>query len=134
MSIRTPLQFLTILDRDETHQLISDFHILIVHLSSPAMAAANQEAQSSSNAHLFRQGALDAAKIRRECPLFRILIIGKANAGKTTILRKVCNAKPDTKPIIYNAEGKEVRQESTMVCPENFAVLAQANTNLGSLW
>jgi len=97
------------------------------------MAAANQEAQSSSNAHLFRQGALDVAEIRHECPQFRILIIGKANAGKTTILRKVCNAKPNTKPIIYNAEGEEVRQESTMVCPENLAVLAQTNTNLGPL-
>ncbi len=59
------------------------------------MSAANPEAQSSSDAPPFRQGALDAAAIRRECPQFRILIIGKANAGKTTILRKVCNAKPD---------------------------------------
>jgi len=108
-----------ILDRDATHWLISDLHILTVHLSSLVMAAANQEAQPSSNAIPFRQGALDAAEIRHKCPQFRILIIGKANAGKTTILRKVCNAKPDKKPIIYNAKGKEVRQESTMVCPEN---------------
>ena len=76
-------------------------------------------------AHLFgelpvRQGALSAEAIRAECPQFRILVIGKANAGKTTVLRKVCNAKPDAKPIIhdaegnsivYNAEGKEVQQE-----------------------
>ena len=76
------------------------------------MRAANQQAQSSSDALPFRQGALDAAAIRAECPQFRILIIGKANAGKTTILRKVCNAKPDTKPIIYDAEGKEVIHEA----------------------
>ena len=75
------------------------------------MSAANQEAQSSIDALPFRQGALSAEQIRGECPQFRILIIGKANAGKTTILRKVCNAKPDAKPIVYDAEGKEVEQE-----------------------
>ena len=74
------------------------------------MSAANQEAQSSIGALPFRQGALSADQIRAECPQFRILVIGKANAGKTTILRKVCNAKPDAKPIIYDAEGKEVKQ------------------------
>ena len=75
------------------------------------MPTASQEAQSSNDAPPFRQGALDAAAIRRECPKFRILIIGKANAGKTTILRKVCNAKPDAKPIVYDADGKEVNLE-----------------------
>jgi len=77
------------------------------------MSIANYEAQSSGGILPFRQGALDAAKIRRECPQFRVLIIGKANAGKTTILRKVCNAKPDAKPVIYDPEGKEVGQEPT---------------------
>ena len=72
------------------------------------MSAATEEAQSSTLP--FRQGALDAQQIRDECPQFRILIIGKANAGKTTILRKVCNAKPDAKPIVYDAKGKEVQQ------------------------
>jgi len=72
------------------------------------MSAANEESQSSNDALPFRQGALSAEEIRRECPQFRILIIGKANAGKTTILRKVCNAKPDAKPVIYDAEGKKI--------------------------
>ena len=64
--------------------------------------------QSSSNALPFREGALGPEQIRDQCPQFRILVIGKANAGKTTILRKVCNAKPDAKPIIYDAEGVKV--------------------------
>ena len=64
--------------------------------------------QSSSNALPFREGALGPAEIRRQCPQFRILVVGKANAGKTTILRNVCNAKPDAKPIIYDAEGEKV--------------------------
>jgi GTPase SAR1 family protein len=75
------------------------------------MSAANEESQSSNDALPFRQGALSAEAIRRECPQFRILIIGKANAGKTTILRKVCNAKPDAKPVIYDAEGNEIDKQ-----------------------
>jgi len=64
--------------------------------------------KSSSNALPVREGALGPAEIRHECPHFRILIIGKANAGKTTILRKVCNAKQDAKPIVYDAEGEKL--------------------------
>jgi GTPase SAR1 family protein len=88
------------------------------------MSAANQEAQSSSDLPV-RQGALSAEEIRAECPQFRILIIGKANAGKTTILRKVCNVKPDVKPIVYDANGKEVK-----VRLEKFSVLAKKNKKL----
>jgi GTPase SAR1 family protein len=67
--------------------------------------------QSSSNALPFREGALGPEEIRRQCPRFRILVIGKANAGKTTILRKVCNAKRNAKPIIYDADGKKVKRD-----------------------
>ena len=48
--------------------------------------------------------------LRREqfrCPHFRILVIGRANAGKTTILEKVCGVAGGTKPIIvYDQESK----------------------------
>ena len=37
---------------------------------------------------------------------FRILVIGRANAGKTTILRKVCNTTGN--PIIFDPNGKKV--------------------------
>jgi len=88
------------------------------------MSAANEKSQSSNEALPFRQGALNAEAIRRECPQFRILIIGKANAGKTTILRKVCNAKPDAKPVIYDAEGNKlaIKQGGVMVRLQNLAV------------
>jgi len=56
----------------------------------------------------FIKSVKTALEIRAECPQFHILVIGKANAGKTTILRKVCNASPDVKPKIYDAEGNEV--------------------------
>ena len=42
------------------------------------------------------------------CPHFRILVIGRANAGKTTILEKVCGVAKGTKPIIYDKDGKLV--------------------------
>jgi ABC-type uncharacterized transport system ATPase subunit len=41
------------------------------------------------------------------CPHFHILVIGRANAGKTTILEKVCGVAKGTQPvIIYDEKGK----------------------------
>ncbi|KAG1721656.1 hypothetical protein EDB19DRAFT_1646339, partial [Suillus lakei] len=37
---------------------------------------------------------------------FRVLIVGRANAGKTTILQKVCNTTED--PEIYDTKGKKI--------------------------
>ena len=52
----------------------------------------------------------DSITVLREqyrCPHFRILVIGRANAGKTTILEKVCGVAKGTQPIIiYNEAGK----------------------------
>ncbi|KAF8343401.1 hypothetical protein F5887DRAFT_887002, partial [Amanita rubescens] len=39
------------------------------------------------------------------CPHFRVLIMGRANAGKTTILEKVCGVESGTEPIIYDQNG-----------------------------
>jgi stage III sporulation protein SpoIIIAA len=41
-------------------------------------------------------------KEQYECCHFRILVIGRANAGKTTILEKICGVAQGTKPIIYS--------------------------------
>ena len=53
---------------------------------------------------LFFSGAhvQDIGTLRRQyrCPHFRILVIGRANAGKTTILEKVFGVEKGTKPII----------------------------------
>ena len=38
---------------------------------------------------------------------FRILVVGRSNAGKTTLLQRVCNT--TELPDIYNSEGKKVR-------------------------
>ena len=115
--------------------LISDHHLvfkLTAHFSLPAMQPENREGYAFSDAPPFRAGALGPAEIRGECPQFRILIMGKANAGKTTILRKVCNAEPDAKPIIYNAKGKRVNGVLANVCHANFTVSGQTNRTSGS--
>jgi 50S ribosomal subunit-associated GTPase HflX len=45
-------------------------------------------------------------ELRKKAHRFRILIVGRANAGKTTILQKIC--KTDEKPEIFNSEGEKV--------------------------
>jgi hypothetical protein len=37
---------------------------------------------------------------------FRILVVGRANVGKTTLLQKVCNA--TGKPEIFDGKGNKV--------------------------
>lgn len=46
------------------------------------------------------------AKLRERTGRFRVLIIGRANAGKTTILKKICNTTDE--PEIYNNNGEKV--------------------------
>ena len=38
---------------------------------------------------------------------FRILVIGRANASKTTILKRICDSTED--PEIYDDRGRKVR-------------------------
>ncbi|KAG1801302.1 hypothetical protein EV424DRAFT_1436407 [Suillus variegatus] len=49
---------------------------------------------------------MDPSKIREKIGRFRILVIGRANAGKTTILQRVCNTREN--PEIYNSAGEKV--------------------------
>ncbi|KDQ05861.1 hypothetical protein BOTBODRAFT_122181 [Botryobasidium botryosum FD-172 SS1] len=51
------------------------------------------------------------AEIRRP-EKFRVLIIGRANAGKTTILRAVCGAEEE--PDVYDQNGRKVRSSATL--------------------
>ncbi|TFK35634.1 hypothetical protein BDQ12DRAFT_706637 [Crucibulum laeve] len=47
-----------------------------------------------------------AIELRSKYEHFRILIIGRANAGKTTILKKVCNSIDD--PEIFSPSGEKI--------------------------
>ncbi|KAJ7347133.1 hypothetical protein DFH08DRAFT_870439 [Mycena albidolilacea] len=50
--------------------------------------------------------ALDPFNVRATRPQFRILVIGKANAGKTTLLKKVCDSVDD--PEIFSPSGEKI--------------------------
>jgi hypothetical protein len=49
---------------------------------------------------------LSALDVRKKFERFRILVVGRANAGKTTLLQKVCNT--TEKPLIFDGKGKKV--------------------------
>ena len=44
--------------------------------------------------------------LRAKYKSFRILVIGRANAGKTTLLQRVCNTTKD--PCIYDEDNKNL--------------------------
>ena len=48
----------------------------------------------------------DFEKLKEKFGCFRILIIGRANAGKTTILRGICDTTEN--PEIYDGKGNKV--------------------------
>jgi len=50
---------------------------------------------------------------RNEYRQFRILVIGRANAGKTTLLKRVCNTTKE--PCIYDAENNNLVSHSSDV-------------------
>ena len=56
----------------------------------------------------------EAAKLRAKYTHFRILVIGRANAGKTTLLKRVCNTTEE--PSIYD-EGKNLVSYWLIVMP-----------------
>ena len=49
---------------------------------------------------------LDLYELRARYTRFRILVIGRANAGKTTLLQRVCNTTED--PCIYDENNKNL--------------------------
>lgn len=52
------------------------------------------------------EGLEELLEHRRQCPRFRVLVIGRANAGKTTICQKMCNTTDP--PVVQGKDGKEV--------------------------
>ena len=54
-------------------------------------------------------GSIAMLKEQHRCPYFRILVIGRANAGKTTILEKVCGVAQGTQPAIFDGHGHKLK-------------------------
>ncbi|KAG2052541.1 hypothetical protein BDR06DRAFT_514983 [Suillus hirtellus] len=49
---------------------------------------------------------MDPSRIKEKIGRFRILVIGGANAGKTTVLQRICNTRDN--PEIYNSVGEKI--------------------------
>ena len=72
---------------------------------------------------------LNVFNVRQKYSHFRILVIGRANAGKTTLLKRVCNTTED--PRIYNEGTNLVRFLSSSERNDTLTVPGQlAGTNL----
>ena len=56
----------------------------------------------------------EAAKLRAKYTHFHILIIGRANAGKTTLLQRVCNTTEDP---VYTKVGSPSLDTPTLIVP-----------------
>ena len=67
------------------------------------MSLSNVESQGAED---IERQQRRARHLRYRTKHFRVLIIGRANAGKTTILQRVCNT--TEQPKIFNREGHEV--------------------------
>jgi len=61
-----------------------------------------------TDANTHNQEVADISKFRKMCPRFRVLIVGRANSGKTTILKKMCDAAAEEKPIVLDKSGIQV--------------------------
>src|SRR5258705_482890 len=57
--------------------------------------------------------SVQSERIRDKAGRFHVLILGRANAGKTTILQKVCNTTEE--PDIFDTEGNKVQSRSTKI-------------------
>ena len=73
-----------------------------------------------------------AAFISRKFRRFRILVIGRANAGKTTLLQRVC--KTTESPIVRDQEGNKVRSvvDIPSFTNRSFQIDAEVKGNLGA--
>ncbi|KIJ96991.1 hypothetical protein K443DRAFT_633460 [Laccaria amethystina LaAM-08-1] len=67
------------------------------------MSLSNTEFQGEADMERQRKRAQNVRPLTKR---FRVLIIGRANAGKTTILQRVCNT--TEQPKIFNREGHEI--------------------------
>jgi len=55
-------------------------------------------------------------ELRRLCTQFRVLIMGRRNAGKTTILEKMTGSEAGVEPEIHDKEGRLVVRATLSAC------------------
>ncbi|KAI5990705.1 hypothetical protein EDC04DRAFT_2614127 [Pisolithus marmoratus] len=100
----------------DRHLLIS-IKLRVVHLAIssgdaaspvPAQVEANPQATMSSGS-VYRLDSKMANEYLKKIERFQILIMGRANAGKTTILQRVCNS--TDKPEIFDGKGNKIERD-----------------------
>ncbi|KAI6044354.1 hypothetical protein EDC04DRAFT_3087428 [Pisolithus marmoratus] len=74
----------------------------------PAQVEANPQATTSSGS-AYRLESKMANEYLKNIERFRILIMGRANAGKTTILQRVCNSTDE--PEIFDGEENKIESD-----------------------
>ena len=83
--------------------MVAEYSPRKIHLD-PASNADDMVTESSP-----RKIQLDPAKVKEHfnrIGRFRVLVIGRSNAGKITLLQRVCNT--TELPEIYNSKGEKV--------------------------
>ena len=96
----------------QTHRISDEEGVKIIFNSSIPFSSRSiwtthpKRAQPPLNAPAYRtiMSDVEAVKLREKYTHFRILVIGRANAGKTTLLKRVCNTEDEL--CIYNEHGK----------------------------
>ncbi|KAI5991332.1 hypothetical protein EDC04DRAFT_3127478 [Pisolithus marmoratus] len=74
----------------------------------PAQVEANPQATTSSGS-AYRLDSKMANEYLKKIKRFRILVMGRANAGKTTILQRVCNSTDE--PAIFDGKGNKIERD-----------------------
>ena len=102
-------------DRQNRSVDVSAFRLLVFVVRTPAHWSArtpgipllpSEQPPSRSRKRVMSTDTMQIDDIRKKFGRFRVLIIGRANAGKTTILKKICNSIED--PEIYDDQGNRV--------------------------
>jgi hypothetical protein len=70
----------------------------------------------------------EAAKLRAKYTRFRILVIGRANAGKTTLLKRVCDTTEE--PSIYDEDKNLVSYRLIVISHSLIVSSSTARTDL----
>ncbi|KAI6037652.1 hypothetical protein EDC04DRAFT_2106928 [Pisolithus marmoratus] len=74
----------------------------------PAQIEATPQATTSSGS-VYRLDSKMANEYLKKIKRFRILVMGRANSGKTTILQRVCNS--TDKPEIFDGKGNKIKSD-----------------------
>ena len=92
---------------------IEEMNAVILPNSPPSIAAMSHLDPAKIKEDFDRIGQtnhLDPAEIKKHFDRigrFRVLVVGRSNAGKTTLLQRVCNT--TELPDIYNSKGEKVQ-------------------------